>query len=142
MNPAPLTRRASVVLVALVALAGGCRAPAGDRDAFCAQLRRVPVITESDDLTVPDTATVTNQLVTELTRLQQAAPTPIRGDVSVLVGVAEDLEVALSNGDQASVEAAKQRVASSAEAWKAASDNVVLFASTTCGVDLSNGRTS
>ncbi len=123
-------------LVGLAGLMTACREPAGDRDTFCAQLKRVPVITERDDLTVPDTATATGQLVTELRRLQGSAPTEIRGDVSVLVGVAEDLEVALSNGDQAGVEAARQRVATATEAWKAASDNVVIFASNTCNIDL------
>lgn len=121
---------------ALLGGAAGCRDAPGDRETFCAQLRRVPVITERDDLTVPDTATATDHLVTELRRLQEAAPTEIRGDVSVLVGVAEDLAVALSNGDEASVEAARQRMAKSGDAWKAASDNVVIYASSTCGIDL------
>jgi len=124
------------LLVVVAAVTGACREEGGDRELFCAQLRRVPVITERDDLTVPDTATATKQLVTELRRLQEAAPIEIRGDVSVLVGVAADLEVALSDGDEASVEAAKQRVAKSTEAWKAASDNVVIYASATCGIDL------
>ena len=63
-------------------------------------------------------------------------PAEIRGDVAVLVGVAEDVQVALSDGDKASMEAAKQRVATSHEAWKAASDNVVSYASTVCDVEL------
>ena len=96
----------------------------------------MPVITERDDLTVPDTATATKQLVTELRRLREAAPPEIRGDVAVMVGVTEDLAVALSTGDEASIEAAKQRLAKSGEAWKAASDNVIIYASSTCGIDL------
>lgn len=126
-------------LVSTVGLAG-CRSAPGGTRTFCAQVKRVPVITERDDLTVPDTATATKALVTELRRLQEAAPAQIRGDVSVLVGVAEDVSVALSNGDEASVEAAKQRVAKSIEAWKAASDNVVSYASSTCGIDLGSAR--
>ena len=34
------------------------------------------------------------------------------------------------------VQAARQRVATATEAWKAASDNVVIFASNTCNIDL------
>lgn len=122
-------------LAAALALVG-CREQVGDRTTFCTQLRRVPVITERDDLTVPDPATATGELVTELRRLREAAPQDIRGDVSVLVGVAEDVATALSAGDRASMEAAKQRVATSQEAWKAASDNVVSYASTVCNVEL------
>jgi hypothetical protein len=126
-----------VAAISVAALLGGaCREQTGDVEDFCAQLRRVPVITERDDLTVPDPQTATTQLVTELRRLREASPTDIRGDVAVLVGVAEDVVVALSAGDEAAQEAAKQRVASSHEAWKAASDNVVSYASTVCGLDL------
>lgn len=113
-----------------------CGDDVGDQESFCTQLRRVPVITERDDLTVPDPGTATGELVTELRRLREAAPEIVRGDVSVLVGVAEDVETALSGGDEASVEAAKQRVETSHEAWKAASDNVVSYATRACGVDL------
>jgi hypothetical protein len=120
-------------------LLAGCRQGSGDVEDFCAQLRRVPVITERDDLTVPDPQTATTQLVTELRRLREAAPTDIRGDVAVLVGVAEDVMVALSPGDEAGQEAAKQRVASSHDAWKAASDNVVSYASTVCELELGRG---
>jgi hypothetical protein len=125
-------------LVAVLVLgAAGCSDDeSGSVETFCSQVRRVPVITERDDLTVPDTATATGQLVTELKRLREAAPLAIRGDVGVLVGVSEDLAVALSDGDEASVEAAKQRLARAGEAWKAASDNVVVYASRTCGLDL------
>jgi len=137
-----VTRRA-VAAFAVAALAlgvAGCAdAESSSVETFCVQVRRVPVITGRDDLTVPDTASATGQLVTELKRLREASPLAIRGDVGVLVGVSEDLAVALSDGDEASVEAAKQRLARSGEAWKAASDNVVVYTSRTCGLDLGRG---
>ncbi|MCC6437967.1 MAG: hypothetical protein IT196_23275 [Acidimicrobiales bacterium] len=131
----PTTVIGVVSMTAALALSG-CRDRVGNEQTFCAQLRRVPVITERDDLTVPDPAAATGELVTELRRLRESAPQEIRGDVSVLVGVAEDVATALSAGDLASMEAAKQRVATSQEAWKAASDNVVSYASTVCNVEL------
>ncbi len=113
----------------------GCSS-SGSPETFCAQIRRVPVITEADDLTVPDTATATKALLTELRRLHRAAPDRVRGDVAVLVAVVQDIAVALAEDDEAATEAAKQRVAKSSDAWKAASDNVVSYASATCGLDL------
>ncbi len=131
--------RRSVALVGLAVVsalgAAGCNEKQGSLEAFCAQLQRVPQITQPDDLTVPDPETATGNLVTELRRLREAAPAEIRGDVSVLVGVTEDVQTALSATDKASQEAAKQRVAASHEAWKAASDNVLTFASANCGFD-------
>lgn len=139
-RPAPGRLARPAVLAAGVLLCGSalaaCGDEVGDQERFCTQLRRVPVITERDDLTVPDPGTATGELVTELRRLREAAPAIVRGDVSVLVGVVEDVETALSGGDGASVEAAKQRVATSHEAWKAASDNVVTYATRACGLDL------
>jgi hypothetical protein len=128
-------------LVPLFVAAGaltGCGAEAGSVEQFCAQVQRVPTITQADDLTVPDTATATEALQVELQRLRQAAPSAIRGDVSVLVDVMGDITLALSGGGEAEVEAARGRVARANDTWKAASDNVVSFATTHCGIDVTD----
>lgn len=116
----------------------GCAADAGSVEQFCAQVQRVPTITQADDLTVPDTTTATEALQVELQRLREAAPGAIRGDVSVLVDVMGDIAVALSGGSDADVEAARSRVARANDTWKAASDSVVSFATTHCGIDVTD----
>ena len=132
---ASATLARAILALASTALVG-CSSSSGSPETFCAQIRRVPVITEADDLTVPDTATATEALLTELRRLHRAAPDRVRGDVAVLVAVVQDIAVALAEDDEAATEAAKQRVAKSSDAWKAASDNVVSYASANCGLDL------
>lgn len=136
MGPKPA--RLVPLLVGVGFLTASCAAERGSVEQFCAQAQRVPTITEADDLTVPDTATATAQLGVELRRLREAAPSAIRADVSVLVDVMGDITLALSNGSEADVEAAKRRVARANETWKAASDNVVSYATTHCGIDLTD----
>ncbi|MFN0027392.1 MAG: hypothetical protein ACKV2O_09480 [Acidimicrobiales bacterium] len=123
---------------ASVGVGAGCAAQGGSVEQFCAQVQRVPTITQADDLTVPDTATATEALEVELRRLREAAPSAIRGDVSVMVDVMGDIALALSSGSTADVEAARSRVARANDTWKAASDNVVSYATTHCGIDLTD----
>lgn len=133
-----LTRGWAIALVLVVAstASAACAAEKGSVEQFCNQVQRVPTITEADDLTVPDPATATEQLVTELRRLREAAPSTIRADVSVLVDITGDILTALADGSEAEIEAARSRVARANDAWKVASDNLVSFASTQCGIDL------
>ncbi len=117
----------------------GCRSDGGSVEAFCNQVTRVPVITDADQLTMPDPASAAGALVTELRRLRAAAPDDVRADVTVLVEVSELLERALTAPDEAARAAAGDAVDERRAAWKDASAAVVAYTKRRCDIDLGGG---
>jgi hypothetical protein len=135
-----VNRRAAIGLgcASLALLAAGCRDGGGNERAFCNQVVNVPVITDRDQLAVPDPATATGNLVTALRRLRTTAPNDIRRDVTTMVTVAEAVQRALTTPGTPDAEEARTQIERQSPAWSDASARVVSYARRTCGIDLSS----
>jgi hypothetical protein len=122
---------------ALALVVAGCSDDGGSARAFCSQVVNVPVITDRDQLAVPDPATATGNLVTQLRRLRTTAPNDIRRDVTTMVTVAEAVRRALTAPGTPEATDARTQIERQTPAWTDASARVVSYARRTCGIDLS-----
>jgi hypothetical protein len=135
VRPARRTSTVAVV-VGLIALVGACGGSTSDTEAFCAQVRRVPVITDRLQLASPDPTTASAELVDELERLRNAAPRAVRSDVAALLELSEVLATALTTTDDTTRAEALAELESRRVEWEEASSSVVAYTSRTCGIDL------
>lgn len=134
-------RRASgVALTAIGLLGGACRSSDDDPARFCARVAEVPVVSDRDDLAVPDPATATGELVVALRRVRAVAPSAIRDQVALMVEVTEAVQRAVTAPPGPERDAARREVDERSVAWRTASAEVVDYAASTCGIDLTARR--
>jgi len=134
-------RRRSTLGVALVAagvlaLPTACGGDGAEPDAFCAQVRRVPVITDRLQLATPDPTTASAELVDELERLRNASPRAVRADVEVLLELSRVLGTAITTTDEAARADALATLETRRVEWERASASVVAYTNRVCGVQL------
>ena len=127
---------AVLVAVGAVALPTGCGGDPSGTEAFCAQVRRVPVITDRLQLATPDPTTASAELVDELERLRNASPRAVRGDVEVLLELTRVLGTAITTTDEATRADALQTLENRRVEWERASASVVAYTNRICGVQL------
>jgi len=136
VRPARRASTIGAVVVGLAAVLVGCGDSSSDTEAFCAQVRRVPVITDRLQLATPDPTTAATRLVDELERLRNASPRAVRSDVAVLLDLSEVLTTALTTTDEAVRADALAELETRRVEWEEASSSVVAYTSRTCGIDL------
>ena len=134
--------RRFVTLLAFVTLAvigalSACSDDHGNTKAFCASLRSgdnpVDVFDRYDPTNVATARQELQQGLDRLQQLERAAPSEVRSQVHVLVGVAQQLVTTL---DPSQVGKPPPDFQSEFQRVRDASAAVTAFASTNCGVDL------
>ncbi|MPY93188.1 MAG: hypothetical protein GEV08_09010 [Acidimicrobiia bacterium] len=123
--------------LAVVVLAGGGCRQQGSREAFCAQVVEVPVVSDADTLVAPGGEDLLDGLLEGLEDLHDASPGEVRPDVGTLVSVTKDLREVLREADpERADEETLAELRSGLAYYGAASERVVAYTSRTCGIDL------
>lgn len=117
-----------------------CRQADPDPGLFCARVADVPVVSDRDDLAVPDPATATEELVVALRRVRAVAPAAVVDQVGLMVEVAEAVQRAVTAEPGPARDEAQREVDERRAEWQSASEQVVDYTSSECGIDLTRRR--
>lgn len=136
-RPAGAGRLGAALVVAT--LAAGCASDADDPAAFCDAAPSIQVVTSEEELVGPAGPRRVEELRSQLAALHEAAPSDIRDDVGIMVGVIERLQAALAaeaGADEDARAETADALRGQLEAFRGASDRVVAYTRRICNVNL------